>query len=381
MRKYIVIVSSTIIFIISSFTSIFFLFPPRLKAVSEVIISPLAQEISNNNILNQVQITPQFKDNKVNILLLGLDGRKNQKSSRCDAIHLITLDFLNEKIKITSIPRGTEIKLAKTEGNYLSNLCSIYGIEKTIPFIAKLTGINPDYTIKIGFSQILGILRHIGFPANSALQFLRNRAYPLGDYQRSYNQANFLKDLIVSHLDKLASIPQPVQYLIFRTLDTDLPYEKASQILNRLLSLGFLKKQNNIKINLVSANATKVKEIHLTQNSSIVKTDDEFQQYQRDFINYLNNLIMRVDQLIQSNNLTFANKTIGDAFNKKLWLQIENEKRRQQFYYEILKRYVLTAENKEGILTPIFDFLTDMKESDNSEFYSRGEELLKTVSA
>src|SRR4030066_1074464 len=44
---------------------------------------------------------------RINVLILGLDGRRGQHDRRADAIHLMTLLPYQGKIRITSIPRGT----------------------------------------------------------------------------------------------------------------------------------------------------------------------------------------------------------------------------------------------------------------------------------
>src|SRR3989304_4267090 len=46
---------------------------------------------------------------------------------------------------------------------------------------------------------LLGLLRKMKLPTTPTLKYLRNRKYGIGDYQRSHNQAIFLKDMLIEH--------------------------------------------------------------------------------------------------------------------------------------------------------------------------------------
>jgi len=46
-------------------------------------------------------------EDEINILLLGLDARKEDALPHCDAIHMLTLNLTDMSIQITSVPRGT----------------------------------------------------------------------------------------------------------------------------------------------------------------------------------------------------------------------------------------------------------------------------------
>ena len=52
------------------------------------------------------------EETEINILLLGLDERKEEtelEDAHCDAIHMFTLDVEQWTIHITSVPRGTGV--------------------------------------------------------------------------------------------------------------------------------------------------------------------------------------------------------------------------------------------------------------------------------
>src|SRR3990172_2196628 len=146
---------------------------------------------------------------RVNVLFLGLDARRGDTRPRCDAIHLFQLNLSLPHLLITTIPRGTVVsgKNLPDGGTYIGNVCHYQGIATIRDKVEEITGIVPDYYISIGFSQVLGILRTVGLPTTSTLQFLRSRATGLGDHQRSYNQAVFLRDFILTNTKHISKIP------------------------------------------------------------------------------------------------------------------------------------------------------------------------------
>jgi len=68
-------------------------------------------------------------------LLLGLDSRRGDEKTRCDAIHLITFSPPEDKIIITSVSRNTHVDLPEvaTPGAYLANVCEERGVDESPP--------------------------------------------------------------------------------------------------------------------------------------------------------------------------------------------------------------------------------------------------------
>ena len=254
------------------------------------------------------------------VLLLGLDARKGDRFSRCDAIH--TVSFLpNEgKIKIFSVPRGTMSK----DGNIIANVCSIYGYDTAKDEIEKITGVAADYVVKAGFSQTMGAFRLLGLPPSPTLQFLRDRKnYVIGDNQRSYNQGTFLKDMLAGRLDQVNALPEAVKFLGFKALDTDIGYKEAQKILGEIIASGIYKDPKNIEVIIKPKDNLVRQEIHLDDKTAADWTfsnDPEYQAYQQEITAYLENVLA-------GQNLD----TIRTAVSQRLWLQLDDTALRSYF--------------------------------------------------
>jgi len=362
-----------------------------------VLISPLASSIKNtagsisykstgsvhaSNILGTTDkkvITP------INILLLGFDGRRGDSNPRCDAIHMISFYPSAGKIRITTVPRGTTIKLSKNgDETIVANSCHTMGIDFTVKQIEKITGIHPDAIVKVGFSQTLGALRLIDLPTTPTLQYLRNRRYGIGDYQRSYNQAQFLKDMLVSHFEQLAALPKPIQYLLFQMIDTDMDFEEANQLASQLAASKIFTNPENIELVTKPADNKLRRDISFAESIYGQETDwqndPEFKTYQGNLEAYLENLIQKADRLIETKKGKSAYNSIKTPFSQRLWLQIENEDKRDLLHFEMLKSYIFSSGDKNGSITLLQDFISEMETFEKPELKKQAEELLKEIS-
>jgi anionic cell wall polymer biosynthesis LytR-Cps2A-Psr (LCP) family protein len=301
--------------------------------------------------------TPAPAEPDVNILLLGLDSRKEDKSARCDAIHMFSFRPSQNKLMIFSVPRGTMAK----DGNIIANVCSIYGFATAQEEIEQITGVKANHVVKVGFSQVQGISRLAGLPAEPTLEYLRDRhSYAIGDNQRSYNQAVFFKDMILTRFETAAKLPEAVQYLGFRMLDTDISFSEARDLEKTFLASGVFKDPAKIQIQIRPVDAFKRQDIHLddklTQNEDW-QNDPEYLAYQKDMTKYLENV---------------TNKAKVDlAIAKRLWLQIENPEDRNRLHLRLLQ----LAPSREAIQ----DFILEMTQAGNAELKAKGEELLTAL--
>lgn len=362
-----------------------------------VLISPLASSIKNtagsssykstgsvqaSNILGTADkkvITP------INILLLGFDGRRGDSNPRCDAIHMISLDPSAGKIRITTVPRGTTIKLSKNgDETIVTNSCHTMGIDFTVKQIEKITGVHPDAIVKVGFSQTLGALRMIDLPTTPTLQYLRNRRYGIGDYQRSYNQAQFLKDMLVSHFEQLAALPKPIQYLLFQIIDTDMDFEEANQLASQLAASKIFTNPENIELVTKPADNKLRRDISFAESiygqEADWQNDPEFKTYQGNLEAYLENLIQKTDRLIETKKGKSAYNSIKTPFSQRLWLQLEDEDKRDLLHFEMLKSYIFSSGDKNGSITLLQDFISEMETFEKPELKKQAEELLKEIS-
>lgn len=355
-----------------------------LELISPVPASQIA-EAESISPDSQASFDKPLSNKPVSILLLGVDGRKGDKNPRCDAIHTVKYDPLERKITIYSVPRGTPVALASApEGSaYISNACHYTGIENAAKLIAKITGVTPDYIVKVGFSQTMGILRSMSLPSVPSLQFLRSRKYAIGDNQRSLNQANFLKDGIVSYLDQFYHLPKAVKYLAFRTIDTNLGFEEADSLLEEIVKSGLYKDPSNITLITKPSYPNKRKEVHLADspllNDTDWQTDEEFQTFQENIRIYLDNLIGRSEQYLSQNKSQNAYQVISTPFDQKLWLQVEDENERNLYHFDLLRLFVISTPDKDSASSLLLDFITEMETVNRTDLKNQAENILLQI--
>lgn len=68
--------------------------------------------LKNNAYVNEADLA-QYPD-QINVLLVGVDARENEESSRSDTMMLVTLDKKNKQIKLTSFLRDSFVEIAGT---------------------------------------------------------------------------------------------------------------------------------------------------------------------------------------------------------------------------------------------------------------------------
>ena len=161
---------------------------------------------------------------RLNFLLIGTDG----SNSRTDTIMLASLDFVDRKINLISIPRDTRVLV---NGRYHKiNACAVIGgDELLINTVRDITGAPIHYYVKVsfaGFRNIIDILGGVDYyvpmdmhysdpyqnlyidlkegqqhlDGDKAEQLVRFRRYPEADIQRTRVQKDFFKELLKQKL-------------------------------------------------------------------------------------------------------------------------------------------------------------------------------------
>lgn len=323
--------------------------------------------------------------NPINILLLGLDSRKGEKSARCDAIHMISIDFEKNKITINSIPRGTPVDIPNTppQTSYLANSCSIGGFGFAIDKIEKILNIKEDYVIKVGFSQTLGIFRTVGLPTTTTLEFLRNRRYGVGDNQRSHNQQFFIKQMTISHLKEYYKLPKSVKYLLYKMVDTDMDYETADFLASEIINRGISDNEDNIDLNVRLPKNVKIRDISYDEEKinslELQKDDADYDEYQNNLKSYIENLILRGNKNMESGKNSYAYQIIKIPFQQKIWLQVDDEQKRTNYEFSMLKIFAGSSPDKSEASSKILDFVTEMETQGYPEMITRAKDLLPKV--
>jgi anionic cell wall polymer biosynthesis LytR-Cps2A-Psr (LCP) family protein len=183
----------------------------------------------------------------VNVMVTGVDARLGSNTLHADANHLIRFFLDSGCVEIISIPRDTEADAGfdDTTGlNRLTNVRANRSRESYHKAVAEITGVTKvDHWVEFGFSQAIGLLELFGYRDNatSTLRVLRSRqAYASGDFQRSYNQGQFIRQLMLRHFQNTDGIVGDIAIRAALALvETDLTYDRVTFILDELRSHGF----------------------------------------------------------------------------------------------------------------------------------------------
>jgi len=288
-------------------------------------------------------------DTHLNILVLGLDSRQDTDSAdaHCDAIHMFELDIKNWKIKIISVPRGTYSWIpggpyAATD-YYLANACAFAGLDYGVSQIENIVGVKSDYVVTVGFSQVMGIARLLGLPSTETLQWLRHRhSYQIGDPQRSHNQAVFMKDLLVGHLDLFrGKFSIPMQYVFYTMVDTDMDFATARALLNGYLESNIDKRQEHITLEMRPWYATV--DYHFNEEQAQEQIDS-LSEYIGPFLSHDDFSGMTFAE-VQAELVSSIRVALDSGYSVKnfvdhtIWLQIEDEQTREIIQFDIVSMY------------------------------------------
>ncbi len=193
-----------------------------------------------------------FTGRRINIAVIGVDARLGTRSKRADANHIISILVDQGIVEITSIPRDTPVDAGMPDSSGQNKLTILYskGQKGYLEEVAKIAGLDRiHYYVELGFSQAMGVIELFGFKdPHSTLQVLRSRKGLGGDdYQRCYNQGQFIRQMMLRHFGKLTGFFGDI---LLRgglaLLNTNIPYDKAKDILNKLNAQGFPKNDSTV---------------------------------------------------------------------------------------------------------------------------------------
>jgi len=349
----------------------------------------IIEDVINSHPVNKENLTtstdPFGEDNILNVLIIGLDNRVGQINGHCDVIQYISLNKLTQTITITAVPRGTYSPLPIGKGTtstdyYVSNACGLVGLEYGIEQIEKILGQKADYLVVVGFSETLGILRNLKLPTTATLQWLRQRhVYQIGEPQRAHNHSVFLKYLLTNFTPVENSKTNKVlQYLIYKTVNTNLSFADAEMIAKTVSDMNLLQHPEKIILKMrpeyVVQNIEYLPE-NLEQTLKPLPTSTISLLDTNDYSNLANagtqtKLLEIINQKISDNNF------IDWAFKNNLWLQIEDNGKRLETQYILLEKYLSTVTNNEERKSIISDYILEMQEFYADEWLNKGEELL-----
>lgn len=208
----------------------------ELKDIKIKVIHKISVSIKSSDVTTKVDVI----NKKFNIFIAGgdADGSINQ-TTNTDVNMVVSVDPINKKLLLTSIPRDYYVKLVGVDkcGDTLDKLTHAgrHGIEVSILTVENLLDLDINYYAKINFSTVVGFVDAIDgidvesdfdfcvngdhgnfcfkkgknhLKGNAALTFARERhSFIDGDVQRVKNQQKVISAMInkVSTSTKLIS--------------------------------------------------------------------------------------------------------------------------------------------------------------------------------
>jgi anionic cell wall polymer biosynthesis LytR-Cps2A-Psr (LCP) family protein len=286
----------------------------------------------------------------VNVMVTGLDSRLGDPMGHADANHLVRFFLDSGCIEIISIPRDTPHDAGfedTTALNRLTNVRANRGRAAYHVAAAEIAGVSRiDYWVEFGFSQAIGLLELMGYKENasSTLRVLRSRqAYAAGDYQRVYNQGQFIRQIILRAFDQTDNfLGELALRASLALVETNLTYEACDQMLDALRSRGFsdadpsriwvrLKPALITKLKVYSFDSANVNAIdhQITQKISRLGLDsipDNAQTYER----RLYNLVQKAaaDSARSAGSVI---RLLRRPYEQRAWLQIRDLSKRKMY--------------------------------------------------
>lgn len=357
---------------------------PRVNSAVDTVLSARKATVLG---LDDV---PFGDDQTINVLVLGLDSRKEGIEQHCDAIHMVSVNTKDWTVLMTSVPRGTYAYIppgtyADNE-YYLANACAFAGLDYGVEQIERIVGVKADYVVTAGFSQVLGILRTLELPTTESLQWLRNRqSYAIGDPQRSQNQAVFLKDVAMKLFDG-DGIPNILFHLLYSFVDTDMDESTARALYDGLLVHSIANRPDDVV--LAMEPHFDVQEIHFDPANASEQIDDllarlegrlsRFDLSGRTIEDVQHDLVAYLEAVLEG-----TEGSITDVIDQRLWLQVEESGIRESLQYRFIAKRAtaLSATNHEFAVQFVADYILEQQTLGSLVWEAKGRALLETLLA
>lgn len=208
-------------------------------------------------------ISEPIGDEPINILLLGSDARTKKKNARSDTIIILRIIPKSKKVVLFSIPRDMRVKIPGRGYNKINAANALGGPELAIRTVENFTGLPIHHYAQVNFSgfqrivDALGGVRinveeplidrptKFGIPAGKhlmdgelALNYVRFRHNPKGDFGRIERQQKFLKALVEqsTQLSSLFKLPYLIN-IFAQNAQTDMTMGEMLGLANFLKSV------------------------------------------------------------------------------------------------------------------------------------------------
>lgn len=223
--------------------------------------------VSDTTITLKNQDFPAVSGKVVNVMITGVDSRLGDPMGHADANHLLRFWLDSGCVEIISIPRDTYYDAGfedSTGLNKLTNVRANRGRTTYLKAVCEIVGVPKiDYYVEFGFSQAIGLLELLGYKENATgtLRVLRSRqAYSAGDFQRVYNQGQFIRQAMLRNFERTDGFLGEVAIRAALLLvETNMSYSDADNILSALRNRGFGDDNSKVWVRLKPAVISKMK--------------------------------------------------------------------------------------------------------------------------
>lgn len=285
----------------------------------------------------------------VNVMITGVDSRLGDPMGHADANHVLRFFLDSGVVEIISIPRDTpsDAGFDDTTGlNKLTNVRANRGRNTYLKAVREIAGISSiDYYVEFGFSQAIGLLEMLGYKDNatSTLRVLRSRqAYSAGDFQRVYNQGQFIRQALRKNVDKTEGLFGSLALrAALMLVETNMSYDNARSLLDTLQANGFTGNESQTWVRLKPAMIAKFKVYEFdTANVSAINNQisskihklglDSVKITSETYEAKLSNLITKaaLDSAKSPGNVI---RLLKRPYDQRAWLQVTDKGRREAY--------------------------------------------------
>lgn len=307
----------------------------------------------------------------VTICITGVDSRLGVNQRHADANHILRIWLETGFIEVFSVPRGTPIQAGfKSKSlNYLANLRSNKGREAYLAAMSKLTGVGKiDYWVEFGFSQAMGVIELLGFKDNAVqtLRVLRTRkAYAIGDYQRCYNQGQFIRQMLLRHFTSSSTMLNGVTLRgALNLVETNMKYDVAKNIVEQLQKSRFPQSDRSVTVAMKPHGRMQLREFDLSNEDAVLALNKSVDKklvktgyiggkkapaFNHDkYTKKLEAMIARARKLVHSKP-SAAVSAIKRPYEQRAWIQVQDDSKRKQMFREICL-LLIEAYEKQGFI-------------------------------
>lgn len=347
---------------------------PKMLFIERNSAEIVSLELASEKVVVNQTNGGKLSGKRVTILITGLDSRLGEGHSHphADANHVVSLWLDEGKAEVISIPRDTpaDAGFHDTSGlNKLTNVRANRGRNTYHREVVRISGVPKiNHYIEFGFSQAMGLLELLGFQENakSTLQSLRSRhSYGIGDFQRSYNQGQFIRQMILKQTANLDGgiMTEVLLRGALLLVDTDLSAEQASSYLQQMKSKGFGKKED-IVVRMKPSMKMQVTAFDFTDPTVVAalqKQNDRTASKQgtgkKSGDEMGNQVTKKLEQLLVSSKRNLPKNpkaVIGQLepyFKQRAWLQVPSSQRatiRKEFGSQLTQAYTLLKKTDQA---------------------------------